>query len=302
MDNLQINDDNTVSSGCTKETSATFIKLSEYIDSALPDDNQDDDDAKTMITHMVADDRSEIPNDDENTEPGDNTTKVATPSICDDGSVDLVYNGLEAVARGPLSVASSKSTSSRSASSRSTTKSSRNKNKTPAQRSSPKTSKPKTGAFSKDMSLDLVLERLSRKEPEVALPPKAAWESKVKFLANQIDLERDNGMKLTDIEAMLERKKIRAKKDTEQAKWKSRVRDLEGLLEEKKKVKEEKLRKLAIILEALKKEKKEMKKYEKPNGGGDGGRWAAKAHDVATPNVRTAAPRKSMFSSLRGKK
>merc|ERR1711934_915091 len=102
---------------------------------------------------------------------------------------------------------------------------------------------------------------------------------------------------------MLEQKKIRAKQDTEQAKWKSRVRDLEAVLEERRKVKEEKLRKLAVILEALKKEKAEMRKYEKAGGGS---RWASKSHqyDESVPNrpggpdrsaslVRTSEPRSS---------
>lgn len=82
---------------------------------------------------------------------------------------------------------------------------------------------------------------------------------------------------------------------------------MEGLLEEKKKVKEEKLRKLTFILEDLKKEKAEMKKYEKPGSGG--GKWSSKTHTAknyleSTPNrpsepdrsaslVRTVEPRKS---------
>lgn len=291
-------DDQSQNSGTTKESSATFLKLNEYLHAALPDDD-DDDDAATVITEMVADDNGEA-EDDQNVAP--NLTPVITShSFSDDGSVDLVYNGMQAVSdnRSPLSQRSTSSRSSRSSKSRRPTSTKKSSN---------------FGSSSKDVSLDLVLQRLSKAEPDVALPPKAAWESKVKYLAGQIDMERDNGMKLADIEAMLERKKIRAKKDTEQAKWKSRVRDLESLLAEKKKVKDEKLRKLAIILEALKKEKKEMRKYEKPSGGG---RWAAKAHTAeyanSTPNrpgtngrsasiVRTIEPRKSGPSSRRSKR
>jgi len=287
-------DEQSQASGDTRESSATFLKLNQYLHSALPDEESDDDDAATVITNMVDDDQSAV-EDDQNEEPPQNLMPVITQhSFSDDGSVDLIYNGLQNVDDRAL-----KHKSLGFASPRSTT-SSRNKGRS---------------SGNKDISLDHVLARLSKKEPDVALPPKAAWESKVQYLAGQIDLERDNGMKLADIEQMLERKKIRAKKDTEQAKWKSRVRDLEHVLEERRKVKEDKLRKLAIILEALKKEKKEMKKYEKPGGGGAGGRWAAKGHayDNSAPNrpggpdrsaslVRTVEPRKSGSSARKSKK
>lgn len=76
-----------------------------------------------------------------------------------------------------------------------------------------------------------------------------------------------------------------------------------------KKEKDEKLRKLAVILEVLKKEKAEMKKYEKT---GDSKKWTAKSSNVkymdSVPNrpngpdrsaslVRTVEPKKSFFPS-----
>lgn len=227
-------DESSVKTGFTKESSATLIKLKDYIQKTLPGEEENDD-AATVITSIVntdeqGDDNIEKTNDENNRPKGTRPPSI-TASFSDDGSVDLIYNGLHGVAdstsvfqpRAPL-----RPTSSKSASSRSTTKSCNHKGKL--------SSFPKAKIFGKkDVSLDVVLKRLSNQGPEVSMPPKAAWESKVKHLAYQIDQERDNGMKLTDIEEMLEKKKIRAKKDTEQAKWKSRVRDLEGLLEERKK-------------------------------------------------------------------
>ena len=54
---------------------------------------------------------------------------------------------------------------------------------------------------------DVVLERLANQEPEASMPPKPAWDSKVKCLVNQIDQERNNGMNLADIDLMLTKKK-----------------------------------------------------------------------------------------------
>jgi len=314
-------DDQSRTSAATGESSATFLKLNEYLHTSLPEDD-DDDDAATVITHMV-DDNNSAADEVENQEPGHTLTPVITQhSFSDDGSVDLVYNGMRSVAGGGSITSSANSrdkyygggplTPSKFASPKLNLTSLRIPGTPPSPSKVtmiPK-KKSKPCGISKDISLDIVLQRLSKVEPEVALPPKAAWESKVQYLAGQIDLERDNGVKLADIEQMLERKKIRAKKDTEQAKWKSRVRDLEQVLAERKKVKEDKLRKLAVILEALKKEKKEMRKYEKPGGEG-ASRWAAKGHAAeymdSTPNrpggpdrsaslVRTAEPRSSRRS------
>jgi len=279
----------------TVETSVTFRKLNEYIYDALPVDFEDD--AATVITHMVGDGKHET-HRDQNADPGNNNNfvpNIKTHNLGDDESFDLVYKGRKSVAddglhkkmnrsrRTPLSHASSRSTSSRSTSSNSS-KASKSEQQHQALNTAPKKFNNKAN-LTGDVSLDLVLERLSKTEPEVALPPKAAWESKVKYLATQIDLERDNAVKLVDIERMLEKKKIRARQNTEQAKWKTRVRDLESLLEEKKKAKDEKLRKLAVILEALKKEKNEKRKYEKPSDEGAQGRWASKA--INTPADRT---------------
>lgn len=299
-------DEESQNSGATLESSATFLKLNEYLHATLP--VEEDDDAATIITHMVEDEPDEA-EDDQNKEPEENVVpSITTQSFSDDGSVDLIYNGLQTVDDGILKPMSTRSNGSRSTTSKSTSKSNNRATATKIKRS-------KGGSSGKEVSLDIVLERLSKQEPEVALPPKAAWESKVKYLAGQIDCERDNGMKLADIEAMLERKKVRAKQDTEQAKWKSRVRDLESLLEEKKKAKDEKLRKLALILNDLKQEKAEMKKYEKPGCGG--GRWSAKTNTKdymeSAPNrpsgpnrsaslVRTVEPRKSGSSSRKSKK
>lgn len=324
-------DDASQSSAATGESSATFLKLNEYLSTALPDvdGNLNNDDAATVITNMVDEQDENAPADDQNKDPAENMAAVTT-SFSEDGSVDLVYNGMKSVAghnhnidhSGMRSVTerSERSSSSRSQRSGSSRGSGRKpltpgKPKTPGSVTSSKVTmtpkrKPKAGGGifggSKDVSLDIVLQRLSKETPEVALPPKAAWESKVKYLAGQIDQERDNGAKLADIEKMLEQKKIRAKQDTEQAKWKSRVRDLEAVLEERRKVKAEKLRKLAVILSGLKKEKAEMKKYEKPCGGS---RWASKSHQYAesTPNrpggpdrsaslVRTTEPRSARMS------
>jgi len=299
-------DEESQNSAATGESSATFLKLNEYLHATLP--TEEDDDAATVITHMVQDEPNEA-EDDQNKEPEENVVpSITTHSFSDDGSVDLIYNGLQTVDNGILKPMSTRSNGSKSTTSRSTSKSTNRATMT-------KIKKSKGGSSGKEVSLDIVLERLCKQEPEVALPPKAAWESKVKYLAGQIDYERDNGMKLADIEAMLERKKVRAKQDTEQAKWKSRVRDLESLLEEKKKVKDEKLRKLALILNDLKKEKKEMKKYEKPGCGG--GRWSSKSNTAdymeSNPNrpsgpdrsaslVRTVEPRKPAGSSSRKSK
>lgn len=293
------------SSAVSGESSATFLKLNEYLCTAIPNDASDDD-AATVITNMVSETNSTT-QEDQNESPRENLAPVAT-SFSDDESADLVYSGMRNIA--DRSVNSSSSGGSGSSKQRKplTTKQNSSSLRTPSSVSSAKVKitkkKSKSGmGLTKDISLDVVLQRLSRVEPEVALPPKAAWESKVKYLAGQIDMERDNGMKLTDIEKMLEHKKVRAKQDTEQAKWKSRVRDLEAVLEERRKVKDEKLRKLAVILEALKKEKAEMKKYEKVGGGS---KWASKSHqyDESVPNrpggpdrsaslVRTSEPRSS---------
>jgi len=286
------------SSAVSGESSATFLKLNEYLSTAIPDDASDDD-AATVITNMVSETNSTT-HEDQNESPEENLAPVAT-SFSDDGSVDLVYSGMRNIA--DRSVTSSSSGGSGSSKQRKPLTP-----RTPSSASSAKvkiTKKKSKGGMglTKDISLDVVLQRLSKVEPEVALPPKAAWESKVKYLAGQIDMERDNGMKLTDIEKMLEVKKVRAKQDTEQAKWKSRVRDLEAVLEERRKVKDEKLRKLAVILESLKKEKAEMKKYEKVGGGS---KWASKSnqYNESVPNrpggpdrsaslVRTSEPRTS---------
>jgi len=285
-------DERSVGTGFTKESSGTLMKLKEYINDTLPDDANDDD-AATVITNMVYTDEGEE-HIDENSKPEETEHLIITDglhNVANDAKILGPRNG-------PLSM--------KSASSRSTAKS-KNCRKV---KHAPK-------KYSKDISLDFVLERLSNQEPEVPIPPKAAWESKVKFLADQIDQERDNGMKLADIEALLEKKKKRAKNDTEQAKWKSRVRDLEILLEERKREKDEKLRKLAVILGVLKKEKAEMKKYEKSCGkGAAGGKWVSKNDQYKTsvpkdrPSggpgqsaslVRTVEPRKSFFPRSKSK-
>ena len=78
---------------------------------------------------------------------------------------------------------------------------------------------------------NVVLERLANQEPEASMPPKPAWDSKVKCLVNQIDQERNNGMNLADIDLMLTKKKEKLMNDTELAEWKSKVRDMECFLE-----------------------------------------------------------------------
>lgn len=273
----------------TGESSNTFMRLNEYIHSELP---SGEDDVSTIISNMVSENNLEGIDD----ELAENIAPDITPSFTDDGSVDLIYKQppkasrtkitssrrqndnskiekkMLVPAKSSTNVPPSKSTSKKLIS---TTKSRSKTNTVTA--SVPKL---KNGGKSAEFSLDSLLERLSKPEPEVALPPKAAWESKLRFLAGQIDSERENATKLTDIEEILERKKIKAKKDTEQAKWKYRVRDLESLLEEKRRLKQQKLRKLAVVLEALKKEKAEIKRYEKPVGRHARSRWASQNHDT----------------------
>lgn len=87
------------------------------------------------------------------------------------------------------------------------------------------------------------------------------WEKKLKKLALLLDEEKKNTDKLSEIEKVLDDKKVKLKADIEVAKWMSKIQKMESLLDEKRKEKNQKLLKLTETLEELKEEKKEMKKY-----------------------------------------
>merc|ERR1712127_941085 len=89
------------------------------------------------------------------------------------------------------------------------------------------------------------------------------WEGKVQNLAQLIDEEKNNALKLSEIEEVLNEKRKKLKADIKAAQWEAKILELERLLESKRREKESKLRKLASTLEDLKQEKKAMRKLTK---------------------------------------
>merc|ERR1712071_591560 len=115
-----------------------------------------------------------------------------------------------------------------------------------------------------DKDLDHILESMTRqKDSKKERSSFDKWEGKVQNLAQLIDEEKNNALKLSEIEEVLNEKRKILEEEVKAAQWEAKILELERLLESKRREKESKLRKIASTLEDLKQEKKAMRKLTK---------------------------------------
>lgn len=290
------NDDVSVNGG---QSVNTFNKVQAYIDAEARGETNDD--ASTIITNFI--------NDGQNTSDmkfhldisgdrgeDDRNIILTSSGSNDDESVEII-SGRQPL--GPASLGSGRSGSSRRSNGSGSTYSDQENI---------------LGGISSKNGLDHVLKRLSQKverdsEVERVLPSEMEWENKVGNLARMIDEEKGKSLQLAELERLLSQQYVKLQQDTVQCKWKSRVKDLEILLNERRRNKKKKLQILVGVLEDLKREKKEMNKYlvhmneaSKRAGRTTGGsKYSRKgrAPPAQTPASRSASRSGSRARSLR---
>lgn len=97
------------------------------------------------------------------------------------------------------------------------------------------------------------------------LPP-LEWELQIRNLARLIEEEKEETIKLKQMETILLEKLKKLKADVEIAKLRSRTKDLEDILERKRNQKERKIRLLAIMLTQIDAEEAKQRKFDASDG------------------------------------